>query len=147
VNVPPELAFFNRLRGRLEIELTEPAHQVAPHILNLQASPSAKIKSLRFAASVPTDDYDVRPLTEDELSSVAFIAPKIELRGDTGTPVVNEAPNGKHFTVRDLIEAVERTELATRGSSEWLGGIDVHHIYFEGILSEGDGTWSICWGS
>lgn len=52
-----------------------------------------------------------------------------------------------HFTVRELVHAVEKTELETRGSSEWLGGIDVHHIFFEGISAEADGTWALCWGS
>jgi hypothetical protein len=146
MSVPPELEFFNRLQGTLDIELTEPAHQAAPHLLNLQASPSAKIVSLRFDASVLEGD-DVRPLTDAELSSVAFPEARIALRGDTGDVVTHEAPNGRHFTVRDLIQAVERTELETRGSSKWLGGIDVHHVFFEGILPEGDGTWATCWGS
>jgi hypothetical protein len=142
----PELAFFNKLSGILHIELTEPAQPYAPHVLNLQASPDARITSLRFDAQV-FERGELRPLTEDELASIAFAAPQIRLRGDTGEEVAHDAPNGEHFTVRDLIRAVELTELRTRGSSEWLGGVDVHHIFFEGISLEQDGTWAICWGS
>lgn len=142
----PELAFFNKLSGVLHIELTEPAQPYAPHMLNLQASPDARITSLRFEANV-FEGGELRPLTEDELASVAIVSPQLQLRGDTGEAVPHEAPNGEHFTVRDLIRAVELTELRTRDRSEWLGGVDVHHIYFEGIHLEADGTWSIGWGS
>jgi hypothetical protein len=143
----PELAFFNKLSGILHIELTEPAQQAAPHVLNLVASPGARIKALRFDVEV-FEDGELRPLTDDELASVAFAAPRIELFNvDAGERVPHEAPNGEHFTVRDLIRAVELTERSTRESAEWLGGVDVHHIFFEGIALEEDGTWAICWGS
>lgn len=142
----PELAFFNRLSAILRIELTEPAQQVSPHLLDLAASPSAELVSLRVETNVFEGD-DERPLTEEELASVAFDAPEIQLRGDTGELVVHRAPNGRHFKVGDLIRAVEETERRTRANTEWLGGIDVHHIFFEGILPEQDGTWSLCWGS
>lgn len=143
----PELAFFNELSGILHIELTEPAQPAAPHLLNLVAAPEARIESLRFDVEV-FEDGELRPLTEDELASVAFAAPQIELFNvDAGERVLHEAPNGQRFTVRDLICAVELTERRTRDSSEWLGGVDVHHIFFEGIALEEDGTWAICWGS
>jgi hypothetical protein len=53
-----------------------------------------------------------------ELASVAFLAPTIALRSDGGD-VTHRAPNG---------------------------GIDVHHIFFEGLSPEGD-VWRISWGS
>lgn len=102
----PELAFFNRLSAILRIELTEPPEQVAPHVLNLVASPAAKLASLYLDVKV-FDGDDGRPLTENELRSIAFAAEAIQLRGDTGEVVVHRAPNGEHFTVRDLIHAVE----------------------------------------
>ncbi len=142
----PELAFFNALSGILRIELTEPAQQAAPHLLNLVAPPAARIAALRFDAKV-FEGGEGRPLTEGELASIAFASPQIRLRGDTGEEVAHEAPNGQHFTVRDLIRAVELTELRTRDRSEWLGGVDVHHIFFEGLHLEADGTWAIGWGS
>lgn len=142
----PELNFFNQLDGKLHVELTTPPVQVAPHMLNLKADPEAQLKSVRFEAKVRLGD-ESRPLTSEELESVAFDAAEIQLRGDTGAVVAHRAPNGERFTVRDMIRAVEETELQTRGASEWLGGIDVHHIFFEGVLPERDGTWSICWGS
>ncbi len=52
-----------------------------PHLLNLKAPPSAKIRSVRFVVRVREDDY--RELTDTELESVAIDAPFLELRGDT----------------------------------------------------------------
>jgi hypothetical protein len=60
--------------------------------------------------------------------------------------VEHDAPNGKAFTTRDLKAAIEKTEQAGRENAPWLGGVDVHHVFFEGIELEDD-VWTICWGS
>jgi hypothetical protein len=60
--------------------------------------------------------------------------------------VTEHVADGGAFTVRDLAGAIATTERASRGSSEWFGGIDVHHVFFEGIEDD-DGAWRICWGS
>lgn len=140
------LEFFNSLSGHLDVGLSEPAQPVSEHLLNRQAPPTAKLVSVTLSLSVFAGD-DLRALTEAEYQAVAFAAPSISLRGVTGAVVVHRAPNGKHFTVRELARAVERTELETRGASEWLGGVDAHHVFFEGLREEKDGTWSIHWGS
>jgi hypothetical protein len=48
--------------------------------------------------------------------------------------------------VRDLKRAVACSERVSRQDSDWKGGIDVHHIYFEGIELEDD-VWMIGWAS
>ncbi|MFN2547487.1 MAG: hypothetical protein ABR567_08655 [Myxococcales bacterium] len=114
---------------------------------NLKTPETATIKSLRLEMGVFHVDGR-RPLTEAELGLVAFEEPDIRLRGESGDCITHKAPNGRHFTVRDLIEAVEETERQTRGKTRWLGGgVDVHHVYFEGLEPEKDGSWTICWGS
>jgi hypothetical protein len=143
-----ELEFFNDLSGKLEIELSEPPQQVSPNLLNLQASPDAKVVSLKLKAHVfdrKTDES--RELTPEEWNSVAFRSGTIKLRSDEGRIIQHKAPNGKFFTVRDLVTAVEQTERETRGETDWLGGVDVHHVYFEGIHQEEEGVWDIYWGS
>jgi hypothetical protein len=139
-------SFFNRLSARLEIELTEPPERIAPNLANERASASARIHSLRLRARV-FEAKELRPLTAEELARVALDAPVIRLRGDSGDPVEHAAPNGAFFTVSDLLQAVEETERQTRSASEWFGGIDVHHVFFEGLMPEKDGSWSIAWGS
>jgi hypothetical protein len=145
---PSDLEFFNSLSGHLDIQLSVPAQPFAPHLLNLQASPEAKIVTLKLTAEVyNTATETFRDLTADELNSVAFRGSEIRLRGDGDRVVSHKAPNGAFFTVRELLLAVEETERQTRNDSEWLGGVDVHHIFFEGIREEPDGTWFIRWGS
>lgn len=145
----PELEFFNSLTGTLDVELDVPAEPVAG-LLNLQAAPDARIVRVELRAEVFNPETETsRPLTADELDAVAFRDGSIRLRSEDGEVVAHAAPNGSFFTVRELLRAVEETERQTRAQSEWLGGVDVHHVFFEGIHpdEEEDGVWEINWGS
>jgi hypothetical protein len=148
MNMPhPELEFFNSLSGKLEIELTVPPEKIG-NLDNLRATPKAKIKSLKLATELFNRETETaRELTPDELQSVAFRAAQIKLRGEGGGAVTHQAPNGKFFTVQDMLNAVAETERQTRDKSEWIGGVDVHHVFFEGIHLGEDGIWEIYWGS
>lgn len=140
------LEFFRELSGRLEIALSEPTHAITPKLMNQAAPPTAKIVSLRFEAEV-FDDDEPRPLTEEELDRVVLVANNIRLRdAETRSTIEHLAPDGLKFTVRDMIDVVERSELAFRQKSDWFGGVDVHHVFFEG-MEEVDGAWEIHWGS
>lgn len=146
----PELDFFNGLSGKLVIELTVPPERVG-NLLNERATPEAGIVSLKLVVEIFNSDTDERrALTTEELDSVAFRGASIRLRSEEGEAVNHDAPNGKFFTVRQLLQAVEETERQTRAQSEWLGGIDVHHVYLEGLHPDEDGeddVWEIYWGS
>jgi hypothetical protein len=143
----PELKFFNSLSGTLEIELDVPAEPIG-NLSNLRAEPDARIVRLELRAEVfnpKTEEF--RPLTPAELDSVAFRGGSIRLRSEDGEAVSHAAPNGSYFTVRELLRAVEETERQSRAGSEWFGGVDVHHVYFEGIHPDEDDVWEIYWGS
>jgi hypothetical protein len=142
------LAFFNRLSGRLKIELTEMPAQVSPRLSNLVASPSARVVNVSLRMRV-FEDRGFRELTDGEWSLVVLRAAGIRMRNDRVPEVVVEhaALDGKAFTIRELASAVEETERRARGSTEWFGGVDVHHVHFEGIHPEDHSTWSIHWGS
>ena len=86
-----------------------------------------------------------REITEPELAEIVIERSSLTLKSEGGSHTV-AAPNGTSFTVKDLLDAVELTERATRHKSNWFGGIDTHHVYFEGI-SERDGKFEINWGS
>jgi len=45
----------------------------------------------------------------------------------------------------DLAKVVVDTE--RRGRGEWIGGVDVHDAWFDGITQQDDGVWTISWGS
>jgi hypothetical protein len=130
--------------------LTVAAEPVAG-LLNLRASADAKVTRLLLRAEVFEDETgQFRPLTSQELDAVAFRGKTIKLRSEcskNGTFVSHDASNGEYFTVRQLIKAVEKTERQTRRQSEWLGGVDVHHIFFEGIHRAKGDVWEIHWGS
>jgi len=141
------LEFFNDLTGTLEIQLTEPAQPIGG-LLNVEAPPHAKLVSLHLSLAVfDSTTEKTRPLTDEELDRTVFEASEIRLQGESGEPVTHQAPNSTEFTVRDLIQAIEETERKTRGSTQWLGGIDVHHCFFEGLHESNNGSWEICWGS
>lgn len=143
----PELEFFNGLSGELTIDLTIPPQQVG-NLLNLEASADARVTKLKLESKVfNRDTKHFRDLTSQELDSIAFRRAEIRLRGASGEVVTHNAPNGRFFTVQQLLWAVEETERQTRDQTEWLGGVDVHHVFFEGIHPAKDGVWQICWGS
>jgi hypothetical protein len=131
--------------GRLHITLTEPPGRITPKLTNLKAPATATISAVKLEPYV-YENGDSRALTEDELATVAFDGPEIVIRNLTGS-VRHAAPSRAGFTVRDLLAAVEETERQTRGKSSWFGGVDVHHLFFEGLYLQEDGAWSIAWGS
>ena len=141
------LEFFNRLSGRLEIQLTEEPQQATPRLANLVAPPTAAITSVALRMRVFVQP-GFRELTEAEWARVVVAEPRIRMCDDRAPEMVVEhvAPDGVAFTVRDLAEANAETERRARGDVTWLGGIDVHHVFFEGIRLV-DGVWAIHWGS
>ncbi|NUP11778.1 MAG: hypothetical protein HOW73_37500 [Polyangiaceae bacterium] len=139
------LEFFNELSGILEFDLSEPARKITERLLNMAAPPTATITALRLKATV-YEDRDFRALTPSELDLIVLDDAQIRMAG-LGEPVLHHAPNGRNFSVRDLLVAVEETERQTRGKSEWFGGVDVEHRFFEGIELDEEGVWRIIWGS
>ena len=138
---------FDHISGKLKIQLSKAAEPIAPNHSNEKAPADAQIVSLAFVATICEDDA-FRALTAGELDEVALTSREIRLKSDRGEGVLQfAAPNGVHFTVRDLIAAIEKTERETRPKGKWFGGIDVHHVFFEGLSRGEDGTWSINWGS
>ena len=142
------LAFFNSLSGRLDIKLTESPSPITDKLYNLAAPSTARIASIELRLDVFEEDIgNFRLLTDEEWNRVVFRDSTIHIRGAGDRVVEHRAPNGKWFTTRELAAAIEETERQTRGYSEWFGGIDVHHIFFQGIDVGEDGVWSTSWGS
>jgi hypothetical protein len=140
-------AFFNALSGRLVIELSEAPVPITPNLSNVRAPQNAHIVSLRLDANVFEDD-EFRPLTAQELDAIALDAPEVRLRGlDEEESTSHAAPDRMGFRVRDLLAAVEAHERQTRGASKWFDGVDVHHVFFEGLELLEDGSWQVNWGS
>ncbi|MFE3702395.1 hypothetical protein ACFXO7_31505 [Nocardia tengchongensis] len=98
------LEFFNGLSGTLSIELSEPTEDIVPAHSNQRAKSTAEIKELSFTPEVFQDD-NFRDLTAEEFDRVVLETAVLNLQGE-GEPVAHRAPNGKWFTVRDLVAAI-----------------------------------------
>jgi hypothetical protein len=137
--------FNEKISAELEIELSEPTESVGD-LSNQKAKPTATIVNVKLTASMFEKD-NLRDLAVEELDRIVHREGEIRIRSLTDKLVTHPAPNGRYFTVRDLLAAIEKTERETRGQTNWLGGIDVHHVFFEGLHAGSDGTWTVHWGS
>ena len=162
------LGFFDRLFEKLKIDLSESRSRVEGLLVE-KAPPSAQITGVSLIMEVDIqrelfanlteeqqqrlviveDDGPLfRELTEEEWKRVVIRTPAIRMRGESGQHVIeHQAPDGASFTMRDLASAIAETERRTRGYTNWVGGIDVHHVLFDGIELGEDGVWQIKWGS
>ena len=56
--------------------------------------------------------------------------------------------NEKGFlTAKELMDVIIEFEKVSRNHTEWCGGIDAHHIFFEGMEKLSSGKYYIIWGS
>ncbi|MGL5824288.1 MAG: hypothetical protein ACRCYU_05535 [Nocardioides sp.] len=163
--------FFGELNIKLRIEFNEEPSVVGGGLLNKMVGPETQVVSLKLDVSTPdvepeksgddqefavvdgnqvpmTYGVDYRPLTADEYETAAFRGSSIRLQSHRSEPVVHQAPNGAFFTVGDLLRAIEETERQARPNSVgFMGGIDVDHIYFDGLHKKDDDVWMTLWGS
>jgi hypothetical protein len=157
----PGFDLFNTLSGTIDVKLSEAPERIG-QLLNLKTTPSTKVLDVKWHPEIYTADDEnsndnlFRPLTSEDLDLVVFDTSELYVNSHAcmhpGRMIKHEAPNGENFTVRDMIEVVAETERQTRGETEWFGGPDVHHIFFEGIteskdLYEGQPIWTLQWGS
>ena len=134
--------------GSLNIEVTEPLLSIS---LNEYATPTAQLESITFEGNT-FDGEDIHEVTEEQLAETAFDHPEINLvwqpaPGRDYLVCHRDAPNGTHFTLQDLIDTIVGAETLFRPHSEWFGGIDTSHTFFEGFTQHGEHTFSIFWGS
>lgn len=141
-NILPDIS------ATLEIFLDKEPIEIGDGLMNLKALPSSKIKSLSLnVRGVYTDDFQLENITDDVLNTTVYDKPELSLKGLAGIVVEHVSPNNKCFTVQDVLNAVEETERQTRDKTEWFGGVDVHHVFFEGIGLDEDDIGNIWWGS
>jgi len=92
---------------------------------------------------------DIRPLYDEEWKSVAYHAPHITLVSDKCPAKTFKAPNGRNFSVMELLRVVEEWEQLDRCRAGWYGVVDLSGTWFEGLheREDEDGVWEIHWGS
>lgn len=136
---------LDEISGMLKIDLTKEPVKIVSGLSNLKAISTAKIKNIKLINIYEIDfnTYDNLKISKEKMNEETYYCSQLTLMGRARIPVMHKAPNGKFFTLKDVISAVEETEKQTREHTEWFGGIDVHHVFFDGISEEGQ----IYWGS
>lgn len=137
--------FNDKFQGILKIKLDRKLRQINPKMMNQFAEPGSKLVSMDFIPQIYESDF--RSPTKKELNQVVLKTKTITLLGLAEKPIKFNAPNGEHFTAGDLLNAVKETEIKTRADTEWFGGIDCHHVYYEGLERVSRGKYQIYWGS
>lgn len=108
--------------------------------------PDEEIKPEHIFLEAENMENDYKKFTY-ELNMVAYYGAFMVFKGVKGEYHLERAPNGSYFTLDDLINAMQNVERKTRCHTSFLGKVDCHHTYFEGLQKEKDGSYLICWGS
>jgi hypothetical protein len=148
--------FFQKMQFTLDIKVSDTYSPANSY--NRMSAPDAQLQSVSYLPVNPPsrgdDEEDENGLlpeaTEDELMSLAYARPSITFSsGHAQLKKTYQAPSGggQYFTVQDLIKIICEFEAEDRLLYDWFGGIDVHHIFFEGAHQQPDGSWKLWWGS
>ena len=151
--------YMRKLNFTLQIKTTKTAPQCGM-LLNRFELPGSQITSI--TASNPTiydsATNDMIDQTSRELSQPGFIGEVLVLENKyvdkngkavAKTRKLSTRKRG-YFTAKEVVDAVVAFEKIDRPKSCWFGGIDCHHVFFEGIRPSGRGekkAFGIAWGS
>ena len=143
----PEMFGVEMLSAVLDIETSMPPVQHGDLLNEFQYKDAEIISSKMFWPNQFTQD-DLVPLSEEDMDKCAFFKKSLTLTSAYGGDYEQtfNAPNKKWFSVRDFFVAVAEMEGNARKHSDWFGGIDTHHVYFEGTTKKGK-KLVINWGS
>ena len=139
----------------LEIETTKTAPQRGM-LLNRFEEPDSKIKSITIG-QVSYYDKDVEdcvPYTIAALKKIpgfksdtmTFKNGWIEKNKMVDMSVMTFNKKGG-FSCWDVIQNIVKFDKLDRSKSKWFGGVDCHHIFYEGLALRKDGTVFVRWGS
>jgi hypothetical protein len=148
---------FDRLSWTLNIETTETeVHEGSYNRFETQTSDIIKI-TVDTPLIFDKTDYDKEPeyATSADLALPGLIGNTMTLenkhtqrRKYTTKHVEHTFTNKRgYFTCGELIDNIVQYANINRPHTRWFGGIDCHHIFFEGLTSCGKDTYTIYWGS
>ena len=150
--------YMNNLNFVLTIATTNTSPQRGI-LLNRFEEPDSRITDIVAGAVTVYDrnDNEVYEQTACDLSQAGFYGDKITFfskRVDQTGKVVDTTKrtycNKKHyFTAKEMIDNIVKFERVDRPKSSWFGGVDCHHVFFEGMRPDKKlkGAYHICWGS
>jgi hypothetical protein len=145
------------LRFVLRVETTNTSLQQGM-LLNRSEEPTSAIVSLHAG---PLERFDRAlneqvQLTRDEVNQPGFIGSSLSLESVLKTRDGRIAAETRRtyntqkrfFTVGEVVKVVEKFERIHRPKTSWIGDIDCHHVFFEGLRSNAErSAFRVCWGS
>ena len=137
---------IDKLSSTLNITMDRPPKPQQGLLLNKFEEENSKVVSAKMTHPEVFVDGDLRPLTEEEMELPALRKQTFTIVDKTTSMTFN-AENGKCISVRDLFKAIGQFETVARAKSDWFGGVDTHHVYFEGMYKVGKDQYTIFWGS
>ena len=146
----------NKIQFRLDI-MTDKERVWTNLIMNRFEQENARIVNIS-RTELYKHDADLNEhisLTIEECNAPGFIGDQIKFfniwydrRGHIVDCTNETFYNDKgYFTVQEMADIILDFEKMDRPKTRWFGGIDAHHIFFEGIEKNTDGSYRICWGS
>ena len=154
----PTHALQEKLSFILDIETTNTAPCMGM-LVNRFEEEDSELKALH-AGTLRRWDNDAGEhfdLTPEELAEPGFVGKTLtleavwkdsesgEIVGETRKTYKNERG---FFTVKEVVEAVEDFERLDRPKTKWFGGINCHHIFWQGLFpNKKRDAVSISWGS
>ena len=113
----------------------------------------AKITRIGYTIPSYVKDDDLFPLSKDELRNPGFIGNSVTFSNTRLNEGIEQSTTKTftntrgYFTVEEMIKNITEFEVIDRPKSKWFGGIDAHHVFYEGIHKEANGSYRIHWGS
>ena len=117
--------------------------------ISVQVNPehTELLQPIEFNAIDIYDGEQSHAVTDEELDEMIYPDAEITIYNDE-TKIRTLFHNDNGFTARRMLANVLEFENESRQHTNWFGGIDAHHIFFEGLhWSPEDDAYIIFWGS
>uniref|UniRef100_A0A914QB78 Uncharacterized protein n=1 Tax=Panagrolaimus davidi TaxID=227884 RepID=A0A914QB78_9BILA len=111
----------------------------AGHLVNLIVEPGAKIRDITHGVTSKEIVYK-----ED---SITFCKAGSMILDGTNEKFEKSYALDHPLTAKELADLICDFEKEARDKFTWLGGVDVHHVFFEGLDQVGPKKYEISWGS
>ena len=117
----------------LNCTLSSPPAQIAPGWMNMYAPPSATLDACEVISNGiwSEGNGNFTPLTAADLNSIVYASTTFSFASYSGEVVTFETLSSQGFTLQEIFDSIAAAELTSRSNTEWLGGIDIDHVYIE----------------
>lgn len=115
-------------------------------LLNNFVEPGKKIKNLSWGSIKTFDNVneEIIDVKKEELEKIIYPYNEIIIMSNGNQETFNQKDG---FNSYDLLDCILNVEIISRQNTNWFGGIDAHHIFFEGLHLLRDNKYYVSWGS